>query len=114
MKKATWFFALILGVVVVAAGCKKAAPPAPLPVANDVHVSLQKLNEVLSTNTDSTVQECMAKIAAGLRYGYDYEAVMIELDKLNQSPAVTESQKKVVNEVIEQVKAVINQPKPAQ
>jgi len=113
-KTVPWFFALILGVAVVAAGCKKAAPPPPLPVANDVHVSLQKLNDVLSTNTDSAVQESMAKIAAGLRYGYDYEAVMVELDKLNQSPAVTDPQKKIVNEVIEQIKAVINQPKPAQ
>jgi len=114
MKKVTWFCALILAVAVVAAGCKKAAPPPPLPVANNVHVDLQKLNEVLSTNTDTGVQQCMAKIAAGLRYGYDYEAVMVELDKLNQSPNVTEPQKKVVNEVIEQVKVVINQPKPAQ
>lgn len=114
MKKVTWFCALILAVAAVAAGCKKATPPPPLPVANGVHVDLQKLNEVLSTNMDSEVQSSMAKIAAGLRYGYDYDAVMIELDKLNQSPKVTEPEKKVVNEVIEQIKVVINQPKPAQ
>jgi hypothetical protein len=60
------------------------------------------------------VQESLAKVAAGVRYGYDYEAVLAELEKVNQNTALTEPQKKVVNEVLDQVKQVVNETKPAQ
>ena len=96
------------------AGCKKAAPPPPPPVAFGAHVDMAKLQETLSTNTDAEVQASLSKIASGLRYGYDFEAVLVELDKLNQNPNLTEPQKKVVGETIEQVKQVLNQPKPGQ
>lgn len=114
MKKANLLVAILLAGVVSLVGCHKAKAPPPAPVAFNARVDLAKLQETLSTNTDAEVQACLTRIASGLRYGYDFEAVMVELDKLNQNTNLTEPQKKVVSEVIEQVKQVINQPKPGQ
>jgi len=114
MKQAKWVVTVFLAGVVALAGCHKAKAPPPAPVAFNAHVDLAKLQETLSTNTDAEVQACLTRIASGLRYGYDFEAVMVELDKLNQNTSLTEPQKKVIGEVIEQVKQVINQPKPGQ
>jgi len=114
MKALNWLSTLVLVSVVAIAGCGKPKPPPSPTVAFNAHVDIAKLQETLSTNTDTEVQASLTRIASGLRYGYDFEAVLVELDKLNQNPNLTEPQKKVVGEVMEQVKQVLNQPKPGQ
>lgn len=116
MKRATWFCSVLLYCGVLAfAGCKKQeSGVVKNPVANDLKVNLNQLVQILSTNSDAAVQESLTKVRTGLRYGYDYETVLAELDKLNQNASVTEAQKKVVAEVMQQVKDALNSSKPAQ
>jgi len=115
MKKANWLFAVIFSCSLLAlAGCHKQEKGNPAPVAFDLKIDLGRLIQILSTNSDAGVQESVTKIRTGLRYGYDYDAVLAELDKLNQSPAVTDAQKKTVAEITDQVKKAVSEGKPAQ
>ncbi len=106
--------AIVLSSMIGLAGCKKQEVKPPPPVANGAQVDLAKLRDVLATNTDADVQKNMDKVASGLRYGYDYEAVLEALDKLSNSPSVTPPQKQVVGEVIEQVKQFVSHSQPGQ
>jgi hypothetical protein len=47
------------------------------------------------------------QVSFGMRYG-DYMKSLAALDTLAHNPASTEQQKQVVNQVIEQVKQVLN------
>jgi len=54
------------------------------------------------------------KLRFSARYG-QFEAELVELDKLSSTPNLTEPQKKAVNDVIEQVKAALQaRPAPSQ
>jgi hypothetical protein len=58
--------------------------------------------------------DAITQVQFGLRYG-NYIKALEALDALVNVPSLTEDQKKVVNEVIDQVKQAINkQPAPAQ
>ncbi len=113
MKKLIWCLALA-AFGFVATGCRKSEAKTPPPVANNAHVDLGKLRDTLSTNTDASVQASLTKVAAGLRYGYDYTTVMEELDKLSTNSSVTPAQKKVVGEVMDQVKQFMSKQAAAQ
>jgi hypothetical protein len=58
------------------------------------------------------VQSDVTQVGFGLRYG-QYMNSLAALDKLVNNPSTTEEQKKVVNELIEEVKQVISKA-PAQ
>lgn len=113
--KALYFLALLLAAGALGlVGCNKAPKAPPPPQIQGVTVDTPKLQAALSTNQTASVQEQMTQFLFGLRYG-DYVKALMALDKLTTDPAVTEEQKKVVNEVIEQVKQVVNQQqKPPQ
>ena len=96
------------------AGCNRAPKTPPAPQIQGVTVDTPKLQAALSTNQNASVQEQLTQFLFGLRYG-DYVKSLMALDKLSNDPALTDQQKQVVNQVIEQVKQVANQaPKPAQ
>ena len=81
-------------------GCGKGKTPPP-PEYNQVTVNLSKLQQVFA-DAAPEVKQSVSTIQHDL-----------SLDELLKNPAVTEPQKKVVNEVIDQVKKVISQASPA-
>ena len=90
---------LLAGLVVV--GCGKKEPP---PTANieGVTVDLPKLQQAF-TGAPQDVLVQVNNVGFGLRYK-EYVKALAALDQLANNPNVTDPQKKVVNEVIEQVK----------
>jgi hypothetical protein len=110
MMKGSLCFIAVLGLLV--GGCGKAKTPPP-PEYNQVTVDLPKLTQAFTGTTTPEVQQSVNMVQRNLRYG-DYTKALMSLDELANNPAVTEPQKKVVAELIEQVKKVISQaPAPA-
>ena len=96
---------LILAAVPVA-GCKKKGPAAPPAYdIRGVKVDSPKLTMSLA-NASPEAKAQVTEFEMSLRYGM-YEKSLVPLDKLANDPSLTESQKKVVNDVIEQMKQLI-------
>ncbi len=113
-KPIQWTVALLAVALLGLTACNRAPKEPPAPQVQGVTVDTPKLTATLQTNQAPSVQEQLNQFLFGLRYG-DYVKAGMALDKLSSDPAVTEDQKKVVNQVMEQVKQVINNaPKPAQ
>jgi hypothetical protein len=91
-------------------GCGKAKAPPP-PEYNQVTVDLPKLVQTFA-GAAPEAQQSVSMVQRNLRYG-DYTKALMSLDELANNASITEPQKKVVAEVIEQVKKVINQAAPA-
>src|SRR5690242_10420032 len=113
--KMTCVLAAFLGVwAVLAAGCGKSNKLPPAPQIEGVTVDIPKLQKALEANTNPEVRNQMTQVAFGVRYG-DYPKALMALDQLANNPNVSEAEKKVVNEVLEQVKKLAqNAPAPAQ
>ncbi|MGO9203176.1 MAG: hypothetical protein ACLQM8_21860 [Limisphaerales bacterium] len=120
-KQTTWIIGMALaGLVALAgAGCNKKTGSAPqqqtAPTFNKVAVDLPKLRQAIAT-TGPKVHGIFNGLGTALRGGR-YPAALTLLDRLKESPEVNDEQKKVVDQVTEQVKeAAKNQEadKPAQ
>jgi hypothetical protein len=109
MKTTNWLmmFMLASGLVGVLAfsGCGKQNSAAPTP--GSVMVDLPKLQQAFATTTPD-LQTALSEVAMGVRYG-DFPRAFAALDKLANAPGITDAQKKIVGEVIEQVKAKASQ-----
>jgi len=91
-------------------GCGKQKAPPP-PQYGEVTVDLPKLQQALAEASPEAKQS-LALVVRNLRYG-DYAKALMALDELSNNASLTEPQKKVVGEIIEQVKKLINQAPPA-
>jgi len=102
---------VLLASAVAFSGCGKKQPPVP-PAAeiSGVKVDVPKLRQALM-GAAPEVQTDLNQVTSNLRYG-QYEKALMSLDKLVNNPVLNDSQKKVVNEVIEQMKQVINKAGP--
>ncbi len=98
---------LIAVCTVLIAGCGRQGKAPPPPEYNQVTVDLPKLQQTFMESGPEAKQS-LAMVQRDLRYG-DYPKALFSLDQLAQNPGITEAQKKVVSEVIEQVKKVIAQ-----
>ncbi len=89
------------------AGCKKAAPPQPEGTIQlfGVTVAIPKLDTEFQ-NAPPNVQASVTQVKNAYRFG-QYGKMVVELDKLANDPALTESQKKLVNDLIEQMRQVL-------
>jgi len=104
---------LMVGLMAVAACKKGPAEPTLDPVdVNGVKVDLPKL-QAYFTETNADLQNSARKVVMAFRYG-QYESALMELDKLSNDPALDETQKKLVSDMIEQVKQVMSKAQPAQ
>jgi len=105
MKKYAWVLGLLLiGVAaVVGTGCKKKAAVVAAPVKDGVTIDLPKLREALATVTNRNSQRTLTMATSGVRYG-TLDTALSNLEKLSTDPALNDAQKKVVLEVMEQVK----------
>jgi len=97
------------------AGCGKPVEQGPQPlVIKDVKVDVPALQQTFSSATPE-LQGTASSAAEAIRYGQFPQALM-KLDQLANDASLTEPQKKVVNQVIGQVKQLVNktEAKPAQ
>ena len=103
---------LLMLLLVGISGCGKKQPPASAPMdVGGVKVDMPKLNQEFATATPE-IQATVHEASSDLRYG-QYEKALQSLDKLMSNPALSDSQKKVVTDVIEQMKQVIAKAGPA-
>ena len=111
MKPSNWIPAIALaGLVALAgAGCKKeASPESNLPKYSNAQVDIPKLRKTFD-NPATDLAKALTKVNFTLRYGR-YLDTLQTLDSIKVMPGVTDAQKQVVDEVMEQVKqAVKNQ-----
>ena len=105
---------LVLGVLAAAlltvVGCGKSETP-PAPQMQGVTVDIPKLTQAFE-NASQEIKTTVTSVGFNARYG-KYEDALMALDKLANDPNVNEAQKKVVNQVIEQVKQLANAAPPA-
>ena len=109
MKTMQWLMVCLLAGVFAIAGCSKEKPATP--VMDGVTIDLPKLKEAFAT-AGPDVQTSVSEVTQGVRYG-DYPRAFAALAKLDSAPGVTDAQKKVVGELVEQVKQVAAKNAPA-
>jgi hypothetical protein len=76
-----------------------ASPPVAI---NGVTIDLPKLQRACGSSSP-TIHESLDKVRLSLRYA-DYRTALEELGKLANNPDISETQKKTINDVSEQVK----------
>lgn len=105
MKKIGWMV-LALGIGVLGlAGCKKPQKPQESQVVNGVSVDMPKLLSMFANSTNDQIRKLIFDADQGFRYG-DYAKALAAVDELSNNPDLTEDQKKVVRDVLEQLKKV--------
>jgi hypothetical protein len=92
--------------VLVSAGCSKSDKTPQAPEMNGVTVDIPKLQQAFADSSPE-LKKLATEVGFNIRYG-KYEDALMALDKLANDPSVTEAQKKVVNELIEQAKKLAN------
>jgi outer membrane murein-binding lipoprotein Lpp len=108
MVKTTQFVSAVLAAgFILLTGCGKSQKPQAATSVQGVTVDIPKLQAAYETNTAPEIQQQLMQVQFGIRYG-DYMKTLMALDKLANNPASTEQQKQVANQVIEQVKQVLN------
>jgi len=104
---------LMLGVIAVAlltaVGCGKSETP-PAPQMQGVTIDIPKLTQAFE-NASPELKSTVTQVGFNVRYG-KYEDSLMALDKLANDPNVNEAQKKVVAQLIEEVKQLANAPPP--
>jgi hypothetical protein len=111
MKTTNRIAMVLLAGVCILAGCGKSSKPQPSAVV--AVMDMRKLQQAFPSPS-AEVQGSLDKVRMGVRYR-QFEIVLTELDKLGNDASLTESQKKAVNEKIEQVKQGISAAaKPSQ
>jgi hypothetical protein len=100
------FVCLVATSALLVSGCGKAKTPPP-PDYSGVTVDLPKLQQTFA-EAGPEAKQAVAMVQRNLRYS-DYTKALMSLDELLNAPGVTDAQKKVATEVIEQVKKVISQ-----
>ena len=112
MKTLKWMALVLAASMLAFAGCSKAQKLPQTQDVNGVSVDLPKLQNAFVGSPPDVLND-VTQVAFGIRYG-DYMKSLAALDKLANNTTITEAQKKVVNDVIEQVKKVMSQaPAPA-
>ena len=112
MKKLNLVVLSVAAALLFTAGCKK-KETVQAPEFQGVTIDLPKLNDAFANTTSQDIKTTVTQVGFNLRY-QKYEDALMSLDKLANDPAVTDAQKKVVAEIIEQTKKLANAPAPAQ
>jgi hypothetical protein len=112
MKKLNLVVLSVAAALLFTAGCKK-NETVQAPQFQGVTVDLPKLNDAFANTTSQDIKTTVTQVGFNLRY-QKYEDALMSLDKLANDPAVTDAQKKVVAEIIEQTKKLASAPAPAQ
>jgi outer membrane murein-binding lipoprotein Lpp len=108
MKTTNWVIAILAVCTVALAGCKKSekqTAAGPRTQYLGVQVDWPKLDAEFASATPE-LQASAAEIKRDFRYSLFPEA-MVALDKLSNAPNLTESQKKLLTDLMEQTRQVI-------
>jgi hypothetical protein len=109
MKTKNWISSILAAALLAEAGCGE-SQKAPQPtIINGVKVDLAKFQQAFTT-AQPEVQSSAFKVTMSIRYAQYGEAVAA-VEKIVASPGLTEPQKKVAAEVLEQLKQVASQAK---
>jgi len=109
--KTTNLFFLILAVCLLAlAACKKADQQGSAQQFHGINVDWPKLDAEFA-KAGPEMLESVSLVKRFFRYAQFPQALM-ELDKLSNDPNLTEPQKKLVNDLIEQTKKAIDKAPP--
>jgi hypothetical protein len=112
MKTQRFLAGFFLAITLVAAGCGKKGPPAPsAPEINGVKVDMPALQAAFVGTQYADLQAAINDVSSDIRYG-QYMKAMQDLDKVLTNPALTDPQKKIVTQVMDQLKEVINKAGP--
>jgi hypothetical protein len=106
MKTINVLIVLSAATLFVASGCGKSNQTPQAPTFNNVTVDIPKLTQAFA-EASPELKALATQAGFSVRYG-KYEDSLMALDKLVNDANVNEAQKKVVNEVIEQVKKLAN------
>jgi hypothetical protein len=100
-------FGLLAAGLLVSSGCKKGEPPPPPGTMNlmGVKVDLPRLEQEFQ-NASPEQQAAVQEIKRECRT-WQLAKMVVALDTLGKNPALTESQKKVVSDLIDQVGQVM-------
>jgi hypothetical protein len=112
MKITQYLFVVLMAGTLAMVGCGKSTKDTPPPRQPGV-VDISALQQAFPDPAPD-VKASLDKLRFSARYA-QFEAELVELDKLNSAPNLTDPQKKAINDVIEQVKVAIQaRPAPAQ
>jgi hypothetical protein len=106
MKSTELLIGVLTASLLMAAGCGKSDKTPPAPEINGVAVDIPKLNQAF-VDASPELRQASTQVGFSVRYG-KYEEALMALDKLANDVNINEAQKKVVNELIEQVKKLAN------
>jgi hypothetical protein len=107
MKTKNWIFSILAAALLAESSCSQ-GQKAPQPtIINGVKVDLAKFQQAFASASPE-LQSSVSKVPLSIRYGQYAEAVA-QLEKIANSPSLTEQQKKVAAEVLEQLKQVVSQ-----
>jgi hypothetical protein len=108
MKTKNWIFSILAAALLAESGCgQRQKAPQPT-IINGVKVDLAKFQQAFTTASPE-IQSSAFKVPMSIRYGQFAEAVA-ELEKLTNNAALTEQQKQVATDVLQQLKQVLSQP----
>ena len=102
MKATNWLAGILAAATLGLTGCSKSPPPPAAPAIGGVTIDVPKLQAAFPSPKPD-VGAALEDISYGIRYE-DYNKCLAALDKLANSPGLTEPQKKTVSDVTEQVK----------
>jgi hypothetical protein len=113
MKTKNWISSILAAALLVEAGCGESRKAPQPTIINGVKVDLAKFQQAFNI-APPEVQSSVFKVTMSIRYAQYAEAVAA-VDKIVKSAGLTEPQKKVAAEVLEQLKQVASQApaKPA-
>src|SRR6266581_9444570 len=105
-------FGVLIAGLLAFTGCGKKEPQIPAAYEiRGVKVDMPRLEQAFA-GAGNDLQADVVQTASNIRYGQYVEA-LVSLDKLVNKPNLSDAQKKVVNEVIEEVKQLINKAGPS-
>ena len=105
MKTTKSLLVILTACLLVPVACKKAEPEASGVQFHGINVDLPKIETEFAAAAPA-VRESLTLVQRFFRYAQFPQALM-ELDKLSKDPSLTEPQKKLVMDLIEQTKQVV-------
>ena len=111
MKTTNLLFSILAVCVLTIAGCKKSDQQDSALQYHGVNVDWPKVDAEFA-KASQELQGSVTAVKRFLRYG-QFPQALVELDKLSNDPSLTEPQKKLINDLIQQTKqAIIKTPPP--
>jgi hypothetical protein len=107
VKTRNWICSILAAALLTETGCGE-GQKAPQPtMINGVKVDLAKFQQVFQ-DAGPELRNGVRKISTSIRYG-QYSVAVAEVDRIVNSSGLTQPQKQVAAEVLEQLKQVVSQ-----